>query len=435
MGSELVVVLIMFGGMIALLGLGVHVAWAIGGTTIIAILLFWNFGSLVSFVMATYGVMLGLFFAAIPLFVFMGVILERSGIGDRLFEMFYVWSGPLRGGLAVGTVLVCAIFAAMTGLTGAACITMGLVALPAMLKRGYSKDLALGTVLAPSTLGILIPPSVYMIMLGLIGKVSVGKLFFAGMVPGLLMTLLFIIYIIVRGLLDPQSCPAIKERASLRQKFILLRAVILPLLVVVSVLGSIFFGIATPTESAAVGAFALIICTAIYRKLSWRLLHEAAIETFRISALSMWIIFCALAFTAVFTTLGGMVLIKNVVLALEISRWYVLIMIMLIVFILGMFVDPFAIVYLVGPFAFPIIKDLGFDPVWFGVLFVINITTSYITPPFGCNLFYLKAIAPAGVDMRDIYRSIWPFLGVMIAGLIVVMLFPQIALWLPSMMK
>lgn len=433
MGPEWIT-LIMFGGLVLLLMLGVRIAWVLGGMMIIATLLFWGPVGLRTLATATFGAITNLFFVAIPLFVFMGIILQRSGIADDLFEMFYVWSGPVRGGLAIGSVLICAIFAAMTGLIGASCITMGLIATPAMLKRGYSKDIALGSVIAPATLGILIPPSVIMIILALLGKISVGKLFFAGMVPGLIMAGLFIIYILINGLIFPKSCPATPVKESWRRKIVLLRSVILPMIVIVSVLGSIFLGIATPSESAAVGAGSLIIIAAIRKKLNRQVIHESATETFRIAGLNMWILFCAVAFANVYTALGGTEFVKMVVTGLDIAPLGVIGMIVGLLLIMGLFIDPQAIIFIVAPLAFPIVRELGFDPVWFGVIFVLCVCTAHVTPPFGFSLFYMKSIAPPGISLGDIYHSVRWFLLCIVGTLALVIFFPQLALWFPTMM-
>ena len=433
MGPEWIT-LIMFGSLVLLLMLGVRIAWVLGGVMIIATLVFWGPIGLRVLITATFGAIQSIFFVAIPLFVFMGIILQRSGMADDLFEMFYVWSGPIRGGLAIGSVLICAIFAAMTGLIGASCITMGLIATPAMLKRGYSKDIALGSVIAPATLGILIPPSVIMIILALLGKMSVGRLFFAGMVPGLAMTALFIIYILINGLIFPKSCPAAPVKASWRQRIILLRSVILPMIVIGSVLGSIFLGIATPTESAAVGAGALIIIAAARKKLNRQVIHASATETFRIAGLNMWILFCAVAFANVYTALGGTEFVRMVVTGLDIPPLGVIGMIIMLLLIMGLFIDPQAIIFIVAPLAFPIVRDLGFDPVWFGVIFVICVCTAHVTPPFGFSLFYMKSIAPPGISLGDIYHSVWPFLGCILGTLALVVFFPQLALWFPTLM-
>lgn len=426
--------LIMFAVMMGLFILGIPIAWALSASALGVAFFLWGFQSLFILITTTYGSMINEVFIALPLFIFMGVILERSGIADSLYQTMYVWSGRLRGGLAMASVFVCMIFAAMTGLTGAACVTMGLIALPAMLKRGYSKDLALGSVLAPSTLGILIPPSVFMILLGVIGQISIGKLFMAGMVPGLLMAFLFVLYIGIVGWLQPETCPAISERYSFKRKVILSKELVLPLVVVVVVLGSIFAGIATPTESAGVGAAGLVVATAVRRELSWELIWATSTETFRITAFNMWIIFGAMTWGALYIGLGGIEVVRGLLVHPEMSPWVTYTIVMVLTFIMGMFIDPFAIIWIVGPLSFPIIKELGFNPIWYGVLFVINICTSYITPPFGANLFFMKAIAPPGITTRDIFHSIWPFLGVMLVTIVLVTVFSGIALWLPSEM-
>jgi len=435
MPVELIPIIMLVSTVVALL-LGVHVAWAMGGVAVLAILLAWSFDSLYLVVSSTYGVMTSSFYVALPLFIAMGVILERSGLAESLYSAFYVWSGRIKGGLAIATVLICVIFAAMTGLTGASCVTMGLVALPSMLKRGYDKYLALGSVAAPATLGILIPPSVVMIMLGTIAHVSVGKLFFAGVLPGILLAILFIIYIIAKGLLNPDSCPSIEVNVPLKDKIASLKAIVLPFLTIFGVLGSIFAGIATPTESASIGVLAIVISTVINGSFNKELLIKSTIETFRLTVLNMWIIFGALIFASTFTALGGVELVENVILGLNVSRWIILLLILLVIFILGMFIDPFAIVFLVGPLTFPMMKELGFDVIWYAILFIMLICVAYITPPFGVNLFYLRSVIPDDgyITMSDIFHSAWPFVLIMLVGVVFVLLFPQIVLWLPSKM-
>jgi len=427
--------LLMFGSLIALLILGIPIAWALGGVALFTTLLLWDFNSLYLFITSTYGTMVRTSFIAIPLFICMGVLMQLSGIADGLFHTMYIWSGRLRGGIAIGVVIICAIFAAMTGISGAAAVTMGLIAIPAMRKHGYDKDLAVGTVAGPSTLGILIPPSIVMIQMAIIAEISAGQLFFAGMGPGIVMALMFIVYIVIKGLINPSSCPATTVETSWKEKIASLRTVILPSLTIVAVLGSIFFGIATPTEASGVGVLALLIILIIHRRFNWQTIRQASTDSFRISALNMWIIFGAIAFASVYTALGGIQFVNGILLGLELGRWGTLMLIMGIVFIMGMFIDPIAIIWIVCPLAFPLMEKLGFDSIWFGTLFVINIVMSYITPPFGCNLFYMKAIAPPDISMRDIFRSIWPFLGVEAACFAVVAIFPQTALWLPGLMR
>lgn len=434
MSPEALITIAIFGAMLIFFTMGVPIAWAIGGVAIVLPFFLWGPRSLIVIITSTYTGMVSEAYMAIPLFVFMGVLLERSGIAEDLFGMLYVWSGSLRGGLAMASVLVCMVFAAMTGVTAAACVTMGLIALPAMLKRGYSKDLALGSVVAPSTVGILIPPSIYMIILGVIGRVSVGKLFMGGILPGLVMTVGFLLYIGIRGRLQPQSCPSISEQYPLRRKLILLTEMLIPMLIILSVLGTIFAGIATPTEAAGLGCTTLILSVAIRRRLTWKVIYSTSLETFKITAFCMWIIFLSMAFANLYIGLGGIEFFQGLIVREGMSPITGLVIMLGINFILGMFIDPFAIVMILGPITFPIVKGLGFDPVWYGILFVMLLCTSYITPPYGCNIFYLQAVAPPGVTTGDIYHSVWMFLGVMLIAIVIVVLFPEIVLWLPSMM-
>ena len=426
--------LIMFGGLILLLILGVPISFAMGGITVAVTLFLWGTAGLFRVVFYTYGLMVLSPMIAIPCFIFMGLMLERSGIADELFEALYRWFAAVRGGLAMATTVICALFAAMTGVAAAAATTMGLVAVPAMLKRRYDKSLALGTVAGPSTLGILIPPSITMVILAVTSQTSVGKLFMAGIIPGILLTLLFCAYIGIRGLLQPQLCPAVEERFTLAQKMVLTRALILPIFIILSVLGSIFLGLATPTEASAMGAAGTIIAVAVRRRLTWKVIQEAALITFKITGMILWIGFAAIAFSNTWGVAGGSEFFTGLLLGLGVNRWLILIAVMLIVFVMGMFVADFPIIWIIAPIAYPIIETLGFDPVWFGLLFIMNIQMALITPPFGFVLFYLKAVAPPGISLGDIYRSIFPFLGVMILGMALVMIFPQLALWLPGMM-
>jgi tripartite ATP-independent transporter DctM subunit len=382
----------------------------------------------------TFGCMWSIVLVAIPLFISMGILLERAGIAEALFETIHRWSGPLRGGIAMGVVVICAGFAAMTGVSAAATLTMGVIALPAMLRRGYDKSIALGSIAGPGTLGILIPPSIISILLALVGNMSVGKLFMAGIGPGFLLAALFIAYIGLRGWINPKLCPRHPEKFTMKEKLISLKMVILPLLIILSVLGSIFFGIATPTEAGSLGVAAVLMAVAIHRRFSWKLIKGVTVETFRITGLTMWIFYGAMCFSAVYARAGGAVFLSDLILGLGMGRWFILITMMGIAFLLGMFLDPFAIIFILAPICFPIIKDLGFDPIWFGILFVINIQMGYVTPPFGYQLFYLKSVAPEGITTGDIYKSVIPFIGVLIIGMALLMIFPQIALWLPNLM-
>jgi len=433
MSIELVTV-VMFGGLIACLLLGIPLAWSLGGVSVIVCFILWGPGGLMMIIYNTFGCMWSIVLVAIPLFMSMGILLERAGIAEALFETMHRWSGPLRGGIAMGVVIICVIFAAMTGVSAAATLTMGLIALPAMLRRGYDKNIALGSIAGPGTLGILIPPSIVSILLALVGNISVGKLFMAGIGPGILLAGLFILYIGIRGWFNPKLMPRHPEKFTMKEKLVSLKMVILPLLIIAAVLGSIFFGIATPTEAGSLGVVAVLISVVIHRRLNWKLIKESTIETFRITGLTMWIFYGAMCFSAVYARAGGAVFISDMIMGLGMNRWLIIMTMMGISFMLGMFVDPFAIIFILAPICFPIVKDLGFDPVWFGVLFVINMQLGYVTPPFGYQLFYLKSVAPEGVTTGDIYKSVFPFIGVLIFGMVLIMIFPQIALWLPELM-
>jgi tripartite ATP-independent transporter DctM subunit len=429
------VTLIMFGGLILLLIIGVPLAWALSGISILMMIWKLSLRALLMYITTIFGAAWNEIFITIVLFIGMGFVMERAGISEGLFESGYRIFGRLRGGLAMGTVVICAIFAAMAGVTSAACVTMGMIAMPAMIKRGYSKGLAIGSVVGPSTLGILIPPSVVLVFLALLGGISVGKLFAAGLGPGALMTAMFIAYIAVKGMIHPESAPAIETKYTLKEKLVSLKAVILPVFIILGVLGSIFGGVATPTEAAAVGLLFVFISAAINRKLNWALIRDSAVSIFRVTGMIMWISFGALSFAATFNMLGGTNFVKGVLLGLETSPWFILIGIMVLSFLLGMFVEAGAIVWIVTPIAYPIIRALEFDLYWFSILFNMVIMTGYITPPFGFNLFYLKSVAPPEVSLGDIYKSVWPFLAIMVLCIVLVMIFPGIALWFPSLIE
>jgi len=342
--------------------------------------------------------------------------------------------GPVRGGLAIGTVLICTIIAALSGISTAGVVTMGLVALPIMIKKGYNKTIAIGPILAGGALGILIPPSCSFIILGVLTKTSIGRLFAGGMIPGLILSFFYVSYIGIRCYFKPELGPPLpkEERVGLLKKIALGRGIILPTLLIVTVLGSIFMGIASPTESAAVGAAGAMVCAAIHRKLNWEVLKDAAYRTLQVTSFCLWILFGAFSFSSVFIATGGPHLVKEFVGSLEVAPIIIIFMMMLSYFILGCFVDEITILMLTIPIYMPILISLGYDPVWFGVLFVVNMQMAYLTPPFGYTLFYMRGIAPPGVTMVDIYRSVIPFVGLQWIGLLLVLFLPQLALWLPD---
>jgi len=303
-----------------------------------------------------------------------------------------------------------------------------------MLKKGYNKTIAIGPIMAGGALGILIPPSVSFIIYGMLTRSSIGRLFAGGLIPGLILSFLYVSYIGIRCYFQPHLGPALplEERASLGKKIALSRGVILPILLIIAVLGSIFLGIASPTEAAAIGAAGAIACAAIHRRLNWQVLKETCYRTVRITGMVMWIVFGAFCFSSVFIATGGPELVKEFMLGLEVKPIIIILMMMVSYFILGCFVGEITILMVTMPIYFPIFLGLGYDPVWFGVLFMINMQMAYLTPPFGYCLFYMKGAAPPGVTMGDIYRSIIPFIGLQWIGLLAVLFFPQLALWLPE---
>ncbi len=381
-----------------------------------------------------WGAMTKFTLVAVPLFIFMAMILERSGVAKGLYEMMYLWFGPLAGGLAIGTVVICAIFSAMCGISGAAVVSMGTIALPSMLARNYDKELALGCINSGGGWGILIPPSVIMILYALISGESVGRLFAGGVFPGLMLLVLVSSYIAIRCYFQPRLGPALprEERGDWKRKITALKAVILPIGIVFMVLGSIIGGVTTPTEAAAMGVLGAIISALVYRQFNWGLMKEAAMRTLRLTGMIMWILFGAYCFSAAYHGMGANQLMENMMQHIPGGPWGTIIFIQFIIFLLAMVLDPAGIMMITVPVFLPIITAHGFDPLWFGILFVINMEIGYMTPPFGFNLFYLKGIVPPSITMGDIYRSVIPYTLVESTGLVLVMLFPQIAVWLPN---
>lgn len=374
---------------------------------------------------------------SVPLFIFMACILERAGIAEAIFRAVHVWAGRIRGGLAVAVIISCALMAAMVGVIGAEIVTMGVVALPAMLARNYKKNLALGCICAGGGLATLIPPSVVFIMYGLTAGASIGQLYMAGVVPGLMLAAMYITYIIVRCWLQPEIAPpATKEELAipLSEKLALLKELALPGLVALSVLGTLYMGWATPTEAAGVGVVGALVAAAWNRKLTWRGVKGAVVDTTKVTAMLYWLFFGSSALIGVYTLAGGTKLIQDAMTNLPVGPLGVIIVINLIWIVLGCFIDWIGILLLTAPIFVPVAVKLGFDPVWLGVLFCMNMQISYISPPFGPAAFYLKGVVPPGVTLGDIFSSIWPYLLLQVVALALVITFPQIALWLPSTM-
>ncbi|MCO5786279.1 TRAP transporter permease DctM/Q [Pseudomonas sp. G11-1] len=431
-----VLTLLFFGALVLFILLGLPLVFVLGGVSVVFLYFTWGIESFYMVSSQIYGSMGSFTLVAIPLYVFMAMILERTGVARDLYHMMHLWFGGMRGGLAVGTLGICAIFAAMVGVSGAAVVAMGTIALPAMLQRGYDKRMALGVINTGGGWGILIPPSIMMILYALISGVSVGKMFAAGILPGLLLIVITVLYVIIRSFLQPELAPALpaSERASWPEKFRAVRSVVLPVLVVVMVMGSIIGGLTTPTEAAAMGVLGALISAAVYRQLSFSMVHEASIRTLKLTGMIAWILFAAHAFSAAYQSMGAQQLIEGLMQLIPGGPWGIIIAMMIIVFLLGMVLDPLGIMLITLPVFLPIVDALGFDPIWFGILFVINMEIGYMTPPLGFNLFYLKAIVPPGITMKDIYASVIPFVLLEILAIIIMMIFPQIVTYLPNLL-
>lgn len=435
MSIELIT-LLLFGAIVLFLVLGLPLAFVLGGVGVVGCYLLWGDKGLFLITSQAYGTMGKFTLLAIPLFIFMAMILERAGVADDLYTLMQRWMGPLRGGLAIGTVIICTIFAAMAGISGAATVSMGIIALPAMLRRGYDQKMAMGAISAGGALGVLIPPSVPMILYATLAGESIGGLFAGGILPGLLLSALFCLYIGIRCFFQPSMGPVLpkEERAGWREKLISLKAVALPVMIIVMVLGSIYAGVCTATEAAALGCLGALISAAVYGKLTRTLVKDACFRTARLTAMVIWILIGAYAFTAVYTGTGAHELMERILLSIPGGKYAILGSMMLIFFLLGCILDPAGIIMICTPVFVPVIKALGFDPLWFGILFIMNMEMGYLTPPFGFNLFYMKAVAPPSVTMVDIYKSIVPFVILQALGLIIVIIFPEIALWLPKLL-
>jgi tripartite ATP-independent transporter DctM subunit len=397
----------------------------------------WSFFNLLP--LRIWGIMTNVTLIAVPLFVFMGVMLERSGLAEDLLDTMGLLFGRLRGGLAISVVIVGALLGASTGIVGATVVTMGLLAVPTMLRRGYQKELATGTVSASGTLGQIIPPSIVLVLIGDIVGVSVGELFIGAILPGLVLVGLYIIYILIAAYLRPDIAPTIpkEELDAISTKELIGRvgkALVPPLFLMVAVLGSIFAGIASPTEAAAVGAVGATLLTVINRKFKMETLQAVMISTVRLTCMVFIILCGAAAFGLVFRGLNGDGLVREFLggLAHKYSHGYVLAIVMGLIFVIGFFLDFIEITFIHVPVLAPIMIDFGYDPVWFCILIAVNLQTSFMTPPFGFSLFYLKAVTPPEITTGHIYRGIIPFVAFQLVGLLIVVFFPKLATWLPD---
>ncbi|MGR5130844.1 TRAP transporter large permease [Vibrio alfacsensis] len=430
------IALLMFSAMMLMLLTGQRVFAVIGSIAVIAALMLWGDGGSEIAFSSAIKLMKWYPLLTLPLFIYMGYMLSESGIAEDLYRMFHVWMGPLNGGLAIGTIGLMVVISAMNGLSVAGMAIGASIALPELLRRGYDKIMVTGVIQAGSSLGILVPPSVVLVLYGMIARQPVGQLWLAGVFPGLLMASLFIVYIVIRCKLQPNLGPALPEEernVSLKDKLLLLRAGITPLLIFISMTGLFLMGVTSLVESSAVGAVAATVAAIAKKRLNRSVLEETLRKTLAISCMFMWIILAALCFGAVFDGIGAVKAIEGFFIdRLNLTPWQVLILMQLSYLLMGTFLDDTAMLVIVAPLYVPLVGALGFDLLWYGVLYTITCQIAYMTPPFGYNLFLMRAMAPPEVSLKDIYISIIPFVLIMMFGLILVMAFPQLALWLPE---
>ncbi|WP_299816718.1 TRAP transporter large permease subunit [uncultured Roseibium sp.] len=437
--------LIMFGSLLVLLMAGLPLAFVTGGLACVFLFVLGDERALNIVPSRIFPLMTNYQLSAIPLFIFMASMLERAGIINEMFDVIYKVLGGVKGGLAAATIIASTILAAMVGVIGAAVVTMGIIALPAMLKRSYDPKIAMGSIMAGGTLGILIPPSILAIIYAVVAEQSVGELFIGAVVPGLMLSGLYILYVIVSCVIDPKKGPPIpeEERIPFKEKMRLLSNMSAPIVLIVIVLGVIFTGVATPVEAAGIGTFGAIIVAAIHRNLDWQTLREASLTTLKASAMVIWIMFGATIFVGLYVLEGGQQFVQGALEATGLGPWGILIIMQLVLVVLGMFLDWVGILLLCVPIFVPIIKALGAASfgldspddlvLWFGVLYLVNMQMSFLSPPFGYALFYLRGVAPKEIPMTDIFKSALPFLALQIVGLVLCMMFPELITWLPNM--
>lgn len=435
MSPEMTAVLMVV-SLFALLATGLPIAFATAAVAVIFMILMWGPNAVSVLIGGALHNASSFVLLAIPLYVFMGTLLEKTGIADDLYKGLFALTAGIRGGLAIGTIVIGAIIAAMVGVAGGEVVILGLIALPSMLRYNYDKRIVLGTVLASGTLAQLIPPSLLFIFYGSQTGVSVGSLFAGGIIAGIFFTVLFIIYISVRSFFQKELCPLlpVQDRPSLKQKLAAIPGMLPTALLILAVLGSIFSGMATPTEAASVGVLGAFLIGLARRRITWAAMSEATRRTLIVAGMCMWIAIGGNAFASIFTALGGAIMIKGLITAAGFEPWAILAMIMVTLIVLGTFLDPISIIILTTPIFVPLANAAGYDPLWFGVVYVANLQMSYITPPFGFSIFFLKGVAPPHITTGDIYRSVWPFVLLQMLGLTLIILFPNAILWFPHLL-
>jgi tripartite ATP-independent transporter DctM subunit len=430
--------LLIVGSMIALMAIGIPLGIVTMTVSIGTALAYFGVPGLFLVASNAQGLLEAYPLVAVPLFVLMANILERSGVAEDLFDAMSIIAGRLRGGVAVQTTIVAVLMAAMTGIMGGEIVMLGLIALPQMLRLGYDKKLAMGTICAGGSLATLIPPSVIMIIYGLTANVSISDLFLGGFLPGLLLASLYITYILIRSNLQPHLAPLPSEgviELTSSEKASKMKGLILPILLIIWVLGSIYGGIATVTEAAAVGVFGAVAAAAVRRQLSWEMMQEALRKTMITVATIVWLIIGAVSFVGIYNIIGGNTFVQGLLTGLDLPPLGVIFVIMGILIVLGTFMEWIAIAYITVPIFAPVVVGLGFDPIWFGVLFVMNIQIYFLSPPFGPACFWLKSVAPPEITLQEIFLAVLPFIGLQIIGLTLVMVFPEIVMFLPTLMN
>lgn len=432
--------LILFAVLFILLMVGFPVAFTLGGVGLFFGYLTFGADFFHLLPLRVWGIMNNFVLISVPLFVYMGVMLEKSGLAEELLETMAMLFGKLRGGLAISVVLVGTLLAASTGIVGATVVTMGLLSLPTMIKRGYSVELATGTIAASGTLGQIIPPSVVLVLLGSVMNISVGSLFMGAVIPGLVLVSAFLTYIIGMAIFKPGEAPAMPKEeiekfrsAGMNKK--ILRALVVPLVLILSVLGTIFAGIASATEAAAVGALGATLLTLFQGKLKLETLKSVMKETTFLTSMVFIILIGATAFGLVFRGVGGDRYLTHLITDAQFGPTEFLIVVMLIIFIAGFFIDFIEITFIIVPVVAPIFIKMGVDPLWLGILIAMNLQTSFLTPPFGFALFYLKGVAPPEVKTMQIYKGVIPFIALQLFVLVMIIIFPEIVTWLPRMME
>ena len=430
------IALLMFSSMMMSMLTGQRVFATIGVVGVVAAALLWGNGGFELGFSANMKLLKWYALLTLPMFIFMGYMLSESGIAEDLYKAFHVWFGGLRGGLALGTIGLMVVISAMNGLSVAGMAIGATIALPELLRRGYDKIMVSGVIQAGSSLGILVPPSVVMVLYGMIARQPVGQLWLAGVFPGLLLALLFAIYVVIRCWINPALGPALpKEERDMPMidKLKLARAGVLPFLIFFLMMGLFLLGVTSLVESSAVGALGALFAAWYKGRLTWAMWNRVLEQTLGITCMFMWIIMAALCFGAVFDGLGAVKAIEGLLVGeMGLGPWQILILMQISFLVMGAFLDDTAMLVIVAPLYIPLVGKLGFDLVWYGVLYTITCQIAYMTPPFGYNLFLMRAMAPPEISLVDIYRSIVPFVLIMILGMIIIMAFPQIALWLPQ---